>query len=112
MLSSTGEPCTLTEALGDEKWCNAMNEEFKALMENKTWHPFPPSRNKNLIGCKWVCRIKKKSDGTIDRYKARLLAKGFKQRYDIDYKDTFSHVVKSATIRMCFFIVFWKRKCI
>jgi histone deacetylase 1/2 len=100
MFTSTGEPCTLTEALGDENWCNAMNEEYKALMDNKTWHLVPPSRNKNLIDCKWVYRIKKKADGTIDRYKARLVAKGFKQRYGIDYEDTFSPVVKIATIRL------------
>jgi hypothetical protein len=52
MLSSTGEPCTLIEALDDENWCNAMNEQYKALMENKTWHLVPPSSNKNLIDCK------------------------------------------------------------
>jgi hypothetical protein len=67
MLSSTGEPCTLIEALDDENWCNAMNEEYTALMENKTWHLVPPSSNKNLIDCKWVYRIKRKADGTIDR---------------------------------------------
>jgi hypothetical protein len=51
-----------------------------------------------LIDCKWVYRIKKRSDGTIDRYKARLVVEGFKQRYDIDYEDTFSPMVKIATI--------------
>ncbi|KAK1626777.1 hypothetical protein QYE76_001092 [Lolium multiflorum] len=78
MLSSTGEPHTLTEAMSDSKWRQAMEEEYNALIENKTWHLVPPSKNKNLIDCKWVYRIKKKADGSIDRYKARLVAKGFK----------------------------------
>jgi histone deacetylase 1/2 len=76
-----------------------MEEEYNALIQNKTWHLVPPSNKKNLIDCKWVYRIKKRSDGTIDRYNARLVAKGFKQRYGIDYEDTFSPVVKIATIR-------------
>ena len=100
LLTSTGEPCSLSEALDDPKWKSAMEEEYEALIQNKTWHLVPPSKNKNLIDCKWVYRIKKNADGTIDRYKARLIAKGFKQRYGIDYEDTFSPVVKAATIRV------------
>ena len=53
-----------------------MDEEYGALMKNKTWHLVPSQRGKNIIDYKWVYRIKRKADGSIDRYKARLVAKG------------------------------------
>jgi histone deacetylase 1/2 len=87
-------------ALANKNWKQAMDDEYKALMDNKTWHLVPYKKGSNLIDSKWVYRIKKKADGTIDRYKTRLIAKGFKQRYGIDYEDTFSPVVKAATIRL------------
>ncbi|KAK1611308.1 hypothetical protein QYE76_034981 [Lolium multiflorum] len=85
---------------GMRKYKLAMQDEYDALLANHTWHLVPPSSRRNIIDCKWVYRIKKNADGTIDRYKARLVAKVFKQRYGIEYEDTFSPVVKAATIRL------------
>jgi hypothetical protein len=69
-------------------------------MRNKTWALVPPQRGRNLIESKWVFKVKHKANGSVDRYKARLVAKGFKQYLSIDYDDTFSPVVKAATIRL------------
>ena len=86
--------------MADKNWKEAMDAEYTALIKNKTWHLVPPETGKNIIDCKWVYKIKQQSDGSIDRYKAHLVAKGFKQQYGIDYEDIFSPVVKAATIRL------------
>jgi len=56
-------------------WQKAMNEEFKVLIENKTWTLVPPNPNINMIGTKWIFKIKKKVDSSIERYKTRPVAK-------------------------------------
>jgi hypothetical protein len=78
----------------------AMDYEYDALIKNKMWHLIPPQKGTNIIDCKWVYKIKRKADGSLDRYKAGLVTKGFKQQYGIDYEETFSPIVKSATIRI------------
>ena len=77
-----------------------MSEEFDALIRNGTWELVPLTSMQNLVGCKWIFHTKRLPDGSSDRYKARPLAKGFHQYPNIDYHDTFSHVIKPTTIRI------------
>ena len=77
-----------------------MEQEFHALLRNKTLTLVPPPPRVNVIDSKWVFKVKKHSDGSIERYKARLVARGFRQRHGLDYEDTFSPVVKPTTIRL------------
>jgi hypothetical protein len=77
-----------------------MDDEISALMKNKTWHLAPPQHGRNIIDYKWVYKVKHTADDNLDRYKAQLVAKGFKQRYGVDYENTFSLVVNSTTIHV------------
>lgn len=94
------EPRTVKQALANPDWLAAMKAEYSALMNNNTWTlvELPPTRKAS--GCKWVYRIKENPNGSINKYKARLVAKGFHQQHGLDFTETFSPVVKPATIRI------------
>ncbi|KAK1555457.1 hypothetical protein Q3G72_026733 [Acer saccharum] len=77
-----------------------MTKECNALIKNGTRELVQHTANTNVIGCKWIFRIKRKSDGSIDRYKARLVTKGFNQQPGIDYFETFIPVIKPTTVRL------------
>ncbi|KAK1630656.1 hypothetical protein QYE76_004971 [Lolium multiflorum] len=96
----TAEPRTYQAALSIPHWRDAMEQEYSALLRNNTWTLVPPPSRVNIIDSKWVFKVKKHSDGSIERYKARLVDRGFRQRYGLDYEDTFSLVVKPTTIRL------------
>lgn len=101
----TTEPTRVKDALATPQWHDAMNFEYDALLKNHAWTLVPPSPNINVVGNKWIFRIKRNSDGSIQRYKARLIAKGFHQSPGIDFFETFSPVVKASTIRVILSVV-------
>jgi hypothetical protein len=109
---SSGESESVQEALADPKWKEVMDLEHSTLLRNGTWHLVLATQANNIIDCKWVFKVKKKADGFVDRYKARLVTKGFKQRYDIDYDDTFSPVVKAASIRLVLSLAISRNLCL
>ncbi|CAI7885784.1 unnamed protein product [Closterium sp. NIES-53] len=89
------EPATVQQALGGEhreKWREAMDRELKALEERNTWKVVPISvaRNKTILIGKWVFRIKTKANGTIEKFKARWVVRGFDQEHGRDFTETFA----------------------
>ena len=76
-----------------------MQEEFDALQRNRTWQLVPRPLRANIISGKWVFRHKTRPDGSLERYKARWVVRGFRQRAGMDFTDTFAPVVKPGTIR-------------
>lgn len=94
------EPSSFKDASQHSEWIKAMEEEIEALKQNETWELVPKPKEVHPITCKWVYKLKTRSDGSIDRYKARLVARGFSQKYGLDYEETFSPVAKITTVRV------------
>ncbi|KAA3465088.1 Retrovirus-related Pol polyprotein from transposon TNT 1-94 [Gossypium australe] len=82
------------------EWTKAAQQEYDALKHNQTWELVSLPPNRRAVGCKWVFRIKKHADGSVARYKGRLVVKGYLQEARIDFYETFSPVVKPTTIRV------------
>lgn len=84
------------------KWLEAMNEELESLDKNQVWDLVDRPKGINIVTNRWVLRIKRKTTGEIDRYRARLVARGFTQVHGIDYNETFAPVVNVVTVRLLF----------
>lgn len=96
-------PKTVKEALegnSSRKWIASMREEFNNLLKNKTWELVELPKNRKALKAKWVFNIKRDKNGAVERYKSRLVAKGCSQKAGIDYKETFSPVVRYSSIRI------------
>jgi len=77
-----------------------MKEELDALKANQAWITTTLSPGKTFIGCRWIYKIKRKSGGTIERYKARIVSKGYTRLEELDFLDTFAPIAKITTLRL------------
>ncbi|GKA07054.1 retrovirus-related pol polyprotein from transposon TNT 1-94 [Tanacetum coccineum] len=97
---STIEPKNVNEALTDNSWIVAMQEELNQFIANDVWELVPQPRNMTIIGTKWVFRNKLDENGIVSRNKARLVAQGYNQQEGIDYDETYAPVARLDSIRI------------
>ncbi|GKC34377.1 ribonuclease H-like domain-containing protein, partial [Tanacetum coccineum] len=87
------------DAFNDPNWQNDMRDEYTALIKNQTWTLVPCPPDTNIVRCMWLFRHKYLADGTLSRYKARLMTNGSTQLEGVDVDETFSPIVKPGTIK-------------
>jgi len=102
-IEADEDPQNFKEAMNrvdKDKWLNAMNEELESLSKCKVWTLVNRPLNKNVVSNRWVLRIKRNPDGTINRYRARLVARGFSQIHGLDFHETYAPTASMSVIRL------------
>jgi hypothetical protein len=99
------EPSCLGEAAGQQFWQDAMAEEYQSIMKNDVWDIVLRPEGKFVVASKWIYKIQHVVDGSVEKYKARFVARGFSQVEGIDYEETFAPVARYTSIRTIIAIV-------
>uniref|UniRef100_A0A2N9IBM9 Reverse transcriptase Ty1/copia-type domain-containing protein n=1 Tax=Fagus sylvatica TaxID=28930 RepID=A0A2N9IBM9_FAGSY len=97
-VTDSTEPKSVKSALLSPHWLAPMRDELFALKQNQTWELVPRKDDMNVVGSRWVFKTKLKSNGSIERFKARLVAQGYTQSLGVDFFETFSPIIKPPTI--------------
>lgn len=87
-------PLLFAKAMKHKKWQQAVVDEYDSIIANGTWQLVDCQIDVKPIGCKWIYKINYKTNGEVDKYKARLVEKGFALKEDIDYEETFVPTTK------------------
>jgi len=93
------EPSSFEEVVEDLAWVDAMVEEYDSIVKNSAWEIVPRLEGKSVVGSRWIYKVKQVADGSVEKYKARFVARGFSQIEGIDYEETFAPVARYSSIR-------------
>jgi hypothetical protein len=94
------EPSTFEEATKHKVWKDAMIEEYESILKNDVWEVVPRPQGKSVVTSKWLYKIKHAADGSVEKFKARFVARGFSQKEGIDYDEIFAPVARYTSIRI------------
>jgi hypothetical protein len=95
---SNAEPTIYEDVVKQQVWKDAMVEEYQSIMKNDVWEVVPRPEEEYVVTSKWLFKIKHAADGSIEKYKARFVARGFSQKKGIDYDETFAPVARYTSI--------------
>ena len=76
-----------------------MESEYSSLLKNDTWDLVPPPEGKNIVGSRWVLKVERDENGSVNHFKARLVAQGYSQVKGVDYDEVFSPVARNTSVR-------------
>ena len=93
------EPSNYEEAAEWKEWKDAMIKKYQSIMKNDVWDVVPRREGKSVVTSKWIYKIKHAANGSIEKYKARFVARGFSQKEGIDYEETFAPIARYTSIK-------------
>lgn len=93
------EPSCVKEALNHQVWKDAMSKEYQSIVKNDVWDIVPRPKEKSVVSSKWLFKIKHVADGSIEKHKARFVARGFSRKEGIDYEETFAPVARYTSVK-------------
>ena len=93
------KPSSFEEAMQEPTWVDAMVEEYDSIVINSAWEIVPRPVGKSVVGSRWIYKVKQAADGSIEKYKAIFVSRGFSQIEGIDYEETFAPVARYSSIR-------------
>jgi hypothetical protein len=101
-VGEISEPSSFTEAMSGPEanyWARAAEDEYKSLIDMNTWDLVPLPNDRQPVSCKWVFKRKLNADGSVERHKARLVARGFTQQQGVDFDETYAPVIHKTSLR-------------